>query len=206
MLKRQLVSIAIALAGTSFAGASLAQDQAENRLERQKAERGELRDNRARHGHNAIRHSLRRMDTNEDDLISREEYVAAGIARYPHALTRADKNDDGYVTLEEFNPSRRRDKGASERDALQACLTASGSGSALKENRFAAADINADETLSQDEFFMMLEQRTLNQFSRLDSDSNEQLTRDEIKISAQNRQQERDAIRSCMKTQRTRSQ
>ena len=197
MFKPQLLAISIALTGALVTGNSLAQAQENKQFERNQSNRGERRDNR---GHNA--RALQRMDINNDDLISLDEFIGEGTARYSALFTRADKDDDGYVTQEELRPKRPNRKApAIDSDALKACLAQIDEADTDETDRFATADSNGDGALSQDEFFMMLEQRALAQFSRIDSDGDQQLTKDEIKSSARERNQQRRSIRACMKEQ-----
>ena len=206
MFKPQLLAITIAISGATFAGATLAQDQETEQLERKKHGRAELRDSRARHGRDSANRTLQRMDTNEDDLISLEEYLGDAIPRYSQTFARADRDGDGYVTQEELKPPRKGQRPQFDQAALQACLDEAGSTVDRNNDRVATNDTNGDGALSQDEFFAMLEQGALDRFALIDSDGDEQLTKEEIQTSRQEqnalRSAQRKALRSCIKEQR----
>ncbi len=206
MFKPQLVAITVAIMGASMTGATLAQNQETEQLQAEKPSRAELRDKRPRQTRNTAYRLLQRMDTNADNLISLEEYIGDGITRYSQTFTRADKNEDGYVTLEELRPSRKAERPRVDSDALQACLEETGIATGADDERFTSADTNGDGALSQDEFFAMLEQSTLDRFSALDGDGDQQLTTEEIQASNKARNEARNearrAMRSCMKEQR----
>ena len=201
MFKPHLLALSITLTGFIITGDSFAQDQDINQVNSRKPPHSELSPSRGRQNHAQGHRSLRRMDTNDDELISREEYLADGVDRYARLFNRGDKDDDGYVTLEEQQPTQRQKVSESDTTILQACRVEIGNPTESKESQLATADSNSDGALSQDEFYFMLEQRALAQFDTIDSDGDDLLTPDEINASAQFRKQTRRALRSCVREQ-----
>jgi Ca2+-binding EF-hand superfamily protein len=57
---------------------------------------------------------LKKLDTDKDGKISKEEWMASPQAKKDEAkaterFTRMDKNSDGFITLEEQTPKKKKD-------------------------------------------------------------------------------------------------
>ena len=84
---------------------------------------------------------------------------------------------------------------------MRECIAENGGLSEIEEDRFAAADKDGDGALSQEEFFMQLEQRAYDQFARMDTDADGQLTGAELAASMQGRNEQRRIVRECISEQ-----
>lgn len=200
MFNRRLLVSSILVAGCSFAVSSFAQDAQSGEGVRGKQAHGEFRDARvpARQGQSRM---LRQIDSDGDMLISLEEFTARGTANYERQFNRADRDDDGLVSADEARPRRRGPAKDIDTAALRECIAENGGLSEIEEDRFAAADKDGDGALSQEEFFMQLEQRAYDQFARMDTDANGQLTGAELSASMQGRNEQRRIVRECVSEQ-----
>lgn len=209
MFNRRVLVISILLAGCSLTASSFAQEPSRGdgvRGEQPRRDaRGqlpplELRDTRgpARAGQARL---LRRLDSNGDKLISLEEFTAKGTANHERLFSRADRDDDGLVSADEARPRRRGPAEDIDTEALRECIAENGGLAEVEEDRFAAADKDGDSALSQEEFFMQLEQRAYDQFARMDTDADAQLTGAELAASMQGRNEQRLITRQCLAEQ-----
>ncbi len=200
MFNRRLLVISMLVAGCSFAVSGFAQETQGGVGVRGKQARGELRA-----GHGPARQSqlrmLRQLDSDGDQLISLEEFTAKGTANFERQFNRADRDDDGLVSADEARPRRRGPAEDIDAAALRECIAENGGLSEIEEDRFAAADKDGDGALSQEEFFMQLEQRAYDQFARMDTDADGQLTGAELAASMQGRNEQRRIVRECISEQ-----
>ena len=200
MFNRRLLVISMLVAGCSFAVSGFAQETQGGVGVRGKQARGELRAGQGPARQSQLR-MLRQLDSDGDQLISLEEFTAKGTANYERQFNRADRDDDGFVSAEEARPRRRGPANDIDTAALRECIAENGGLSGTEEDRFAAADKDGDGALSQEEFFMQLEQRAYDQFARLDSDADGLLTGEELAASMQGRTEQRRIVRQCVSEQ-----
>lgn len=200
MFNRRVLVISMLLAGCSLTANSFAQETQRGDAARGKQPRGEHHDARASVRQSPVR-MLRRLDSNGDELISLEEFTANGTANYTRQFARADRDDDGYVSEDEARPRRRGPAEDIDVTELRECIAENGGLPEVEEDRFTAADKDGDGTLSQEEFFMQLEQRAYDQFARMDSDANGHLTSAELAASVQGRSDQRRVVRACIAEQ-----
>lgn len=196
MFNRRLLAISILLAGCSLAVSSSAQEDSS----RGKQSRAEPHEARALGRQSQIR-MLRHLDSNGDKLISLEEFTARGTANYERQFSRADRDNNGYVSADEDHPRRRGATVDIDPAALRECIEENGGLAELREDRFAAADKDGDGALSQEEFFMQLEQRAFDQFARMDTDADGQLIGAELATNMLDRQGQRRLVRECFTEQ-----
>ena len=200
MFNRRLLVISMLIAGCSFAASSFAQEAQRGEGVRGKQSRGVLRDTRGPARQSQLR-MLRQLDSDGDQLISLEEFTARGTANYERQFNRADRDDDGLVSADEARPRRRGPAKDIDTAALRECIAENGGLNEIEEDRFAAADKDGDGALSQEEFFMQLEQRAYDQFARMDTDADGQLTGAELAASMQGRNEQRRIVRECVSEQ-----
>ena len=200
MFNRHLLVISIVLAGCSLTTNSFAQDAQRGDGARGKPPRGEFRDIRGP-GRQSQDRILGRIDTNGDTPISLEEFTAKGTANYEHQFERADRNDDGLISKDELHPTRRGPAADIDVAALRECIADEGGLPEVEEDRFAIADKDGDGALSQEEFFLQLEQRAYDQFARMDKNEDGQLSSAELGANMEGRNEQRRIVRECMAEQ-----
>lgn len=200
MFNRRLLVISILLAGSSLTTNSFAQVPQRSDGVRGKLPQKELRDVRAPLRQSQTR-MLRHIDTNGDNSISLEEFTAKGTDNYARQFARADRDDNGFISSEEARPRRRDPAEDIDAAALRECIADNGGLAEAEEDRFSTADKDGDGVLSQEEFFMQLEQRAYDQFARMDTDADGQLTSTELSASTQGRREQRHIVRECMAEQ-----
>lgn len=183
---RKLLVISILLAGTTMAGVGFAQPN-----HRQAGDRPRV--------------NLRNVDTDSDGLISQLEFTKPRTEHLDRKFERRDRDNDALLSREELD-GRRRHRGAPmEVETLNACVAAKGgetTQTSEQTDRFAAADTDDDDFLSYQEFSMLLEQRAVTLFRRIDANSDDQLTTDELSARKEDRGIQRGIVRGCIKAQR----
>ena len=200
MFNRRLLVISMLVAGCGFATSGFAQEVKRSEGVRGKQPRLEMRETRgpARQSEQRL---LRQIDSDGDMLISLEEFTARGTANYERQFNRADSDDDGLVSADEARPRRRGPAEDIDTAALRECIAENGGLTETAEDRFAAADKDGDGSLSQEEFFMQLEQRAYDKFARMDTDADGQLTGAELAANMQSRNEQRRIVRQCVSEQ-----
>lgn len=200
MFNRRLLVISMLVAGCGFATSGFAQEVKRSEGVRGKQPRLEMRETRGP-ARQSEQRMLRQIDSDGDMLISLEEFTARGTANYERQFNRADSDDDGLVSADEARPRRRGPAEDIDTAALRECIAENGGLTETAEDRFAAADKDGDGSLSQEEFFMQLEQRAYDQFARMDTDADGQLTGAELAANMQGRNEQRRIVRQCVSEQ-----
>tara|TARA_R110001592_G_scaffold166461_2_gene401536 strand:+ start:310 stop:897 length:588 start_codon:yes stop_codon:yes gene_type:complete len=188
------------VAGCGFATSGFAQEVKRSEGVRGKQPRLEMRETRGP-ARQSEQRMLRQIDSDGDMLISLEEFTARGTANYERQFNRADSDDDGLVSADEARPRRRGPAEDIDTAALRECIAENGGLTETAEDRFAAADKDGDGSLSQEEFFMQLEQRAYDKFARMDTDADGQLTGAELAANMQGRNEQRRIVRQCVSEQ-----
>ena len=200
MFNRRLLVISMLVAGCGFATSGFAQEVKRSEGVRGKQPRLEMRETRGP-ARQSEQRMLRQIDSDGDMLISLEEFTARGTANYERQFNRADSDDDGLVSADEARPRRRGPAEDIDTAALRECIAENGGLTETAEDRFAAADKDGDGSLSQEEFFMQLEQRAYDKFARMDTDADGQLTGAELAANMQGRNEQRRIVRQCVSEQ-----
>lgn len=167
---------------------------------------------------------LDNLDTNNDDRISKEEFLAPRLDRLDDMFSRRDDNGDGLIAEGEGRPQRadRGDRGGRgdrngergqrggrmqraeiDRDAVLACVQQQVPGFEPPElaerdgpdDNFDDADTNGDGSLSLSEVTAATTARAEAQFARLDTNGDGFITSTETTA----RQDEREAVAAAMR-------
>jgi hypothetical protein len=145
---------------------------------------------------------LYRADTNRDERIGRDEFVATERADAEERFALRDIDGDGMLRRDEIGPDR--DRPERERPGLDVnivlyrlCMAMASGEPPVYEDRFAEADLNGDGVLSLFEFSSWLEERAHDQFARLDKNQDGVLTPDELTDSFERRDYHRRLARAC---------
>lgn len=207
MLNKRLIATTAMLGASLITGFASAQDFGRARGEHARP---------ARPGFMQARDSVRlparlinRLDTNDDEMVSLEEFTANATENYARQFERMDRDDSGSLSADEMQGRRGHghdgDRPTIDTDALNACIVANGGIvrpiPPSAEERFAATDSNSDGLVSQEEFFMQLEQHAYEQFGTLDSDGNGQISVEELQSEREDRSTQARITRSCVAEQ-----
>ncbi len=170
---------------------------------------------------------LEELDTNNDDKISLEEFLAPRLDRLNDMITRLDKNSDGLISADEIHPAppaattdklarpdrarpNRPGRPPEDREDIIACVQSSNPGfdpperpdHAAIASRFDAADTNHDGKLSLAELSAEVTARATAQFKRLDKDNDGFLTAADRKAAQAERAALAKAVQACVKAQK----
>jgi len=154
---------------------------------------------------------LERLDTNEDGVLTLDEFSAKGTDKAHRAFARKDSDDDDLLSLDEFTASpghgrhRRGDLDSLDPDALQACMEDI-LGDSLPEQpdseaAFTAADSNGDGSIDLDEFTAAAELRAEDAFAEIDADGDGAVTSEELDAHQTVLEERKDARQTCVAEQ-----
>jgi Ca2+-binding EF-hand superfamily protein len=148
---------------------------------------------------------LERMDANDDEQVSENEFIEFRLSRVDEQFERRDRDDDGLISHEE-NPRSERRASRSELDRTEviACVRETIPGFAPnadmdREQRFEATDTNGDGSLTLAELSAALEAQAHEAFTRIDTDEDGFITTEEFKARRQVQFQTRRAVNECVK-------
>lgn len=158
-------------------------------------------------GEISISDIMSRMDYDGDGIISSDDLVNQSIERSEKHFERMDSDQDGLVSYEEMTSRERRrtQNDSIDEDALKQCIEET-TGVSLHtrltaEEAFLAADSNADDYLSLDEFQDDRAAHAQSRFDEIDSNSDGTLSEEEISLHIEERQAVREAHKSCVDEQ-----
>jgi Ca2+-binding EF-hand superfamily protein len=152
---------------------------------------------------------LERLDSNADGVLTLDEFSARSAERAERRFNKKDTDGDGLLSLEEFSvtgPRRHhRNLDDLDTDALILCVEEA-LGYELPERpdseaAFTASDTNADKSVDLEEFLAAGDLRAEARFAEIDSDSDGEVTSDEIEAYQAVLQERHDAKRSCVAEQ-----
>lgn len=152
---------------------------------------------------------LERLDNNGDGVLTLDEFSVINADKAERGFNRKDADDDGQLSLEEFSTSghrgRHQETDSLDLNALTTCMedilgydlpTRPDS-----ETAFAEADTDADDSVDLDEFVSAGELRAEERFAVLDADEDGQVTAEEVEAAQADKQERRDARRTCVAEQ-----
>jgi Ca2+-binding EF-hand superfamily protein len=154
----------------------------------------------------AFERQLERMDTNEDDQVSEDEFVDFRLARVDDMFERRDRDDDGLISLEENErPDRpdRPNRPEIDREEVIACVRETIADFAPnadmdREERFENVDTDGNGSLSLAEVSTALETRAHEAFAKIDADDSGFITEEELKARNQDLLNVRRVVRACI--------
>lgn len=146
--------------------------------------------------------SVAQLDTNDDGVISLEEFLARIEDRPEQLLDRRDENGDGLLSREELEPREGPRRPDMDRAAVQACMQDEHpefAGFAGIEERFDTLDSNDDSLLDADELAAGRLAQAEERFARLDADADGQLTPEELRAGRPDRRAMGRDLRDCIR-------
>jgi len=199
MFNRNLLALSLLVAGGIMAGESYAQQPDRGvRGESAQGSRGELRSVRQGGPRQTPGRIIRRADTNDDQLISLDEFLAERSKQTIRRFEHRDSDGDGLLNSTDTGPRHRALNPEIDIAEFRACIAENGGNPDLEEDPFSASDANGDGAVSKDEFYAYQEARAMAQFARIDGDSNGQLTTEELQANMQAGKIHRGIVRQCL--------
>ena len=156
---------------------------------------------------------FKRLDTNEDGVLSLDEMTAPTAAKAEKVFTHKDTDEDGLLSLEEFSLNRRGEAiDLSEiADEIVQCVAdlkdETGSeyivvpeASQFKSpaERFAAIDSNEDGSIDLAEMQAHALAKATTAFTNMDSDENGEVSKNEFKAKWKTHKATKRAIHQCV--------
>jgi Ca2+-binding EF-hand superfamily protein len=136
------------------------------------AAEGDAPDDAAREGRSAREGEMfKRLDTNHDGVLTKDELQAKGAQRVAQSFDKLDRDKDGMITQDEMKEARTTRMAAMKEHA---------------EERFKTADKNGDGSLSKEEATASMP-RLAQRFDSLDQNKDGQLSSDELRAAGQGR-------------------
>ena len=193
-----IVSLALAISATTTIAAP--GDRRFDNRQQQDHQRGGQRTKVAR-----IFHAL---DVDGNGIITLDEFLAKSIAKAADQFARIDTNDDELISLEEFLLVH-GDQGNNadiDVEALRACI-AENSDVALPERlggeaRFDEIDTNDDDFIDLDEFIAAKTSYATGKFNQIDTDADGAITPEELFSVFKAHREHRAIRRACVEEQR----
>jgi len=199
MFNRKLLALSLLVASSIMAGVSNAQPSDRGgRGDSAQGPRGELRGDRQGGPRQTPGRIIRRADTNGDKLISLDEFLAERAQQTIRQFEHRDHDSDGLLSSTDTGPRHRALNPEIDIAEFRECIAENGGNSDLEDDPFSAADANGDSYVSKDEFYAYHEARAIAQFARVDTDSNGQLTTEELQGNMQAGKVHRGIVRQCL--------
>lgn len=142
---------------------------------------------------------FQRMDEDGDEQVSLSEYTANATRHYEELFARLDRDQSNALSQDELRPQRAAREQEPSIDEIAECLAENGVEPQDPSDRFVAADLDFDDVLNLEEYFMLREQGAYDRFAIIDTDADEQLTRDELAQGLAERKSKRQVRRSCIR-------
>ena len=162
-----------------------------------------------RHG---LRHRVARifnaLDTDENGVITLDEFIAKPAAKAVKQFDRIDTDDDELISFEEFSVLHNDEPRDSDIDLeeLRACI-AENSDREVSErpdvaSRFNLIDTNGDGYLDVDEFTTAKTNNATEKFYKIDADGDGGISPKELAAALKARRHHRQVRRGCVEEQR----
>jgi hypothetical protein len=141
------------------------------------------------------------LDSNDDGMLSLDEFLARGEDRPARGLGRVDANGDGLLSREELEARQRPQRPEIDNADLAACLPGADDGEPGLDlaERFDTLDTNDDSFLDADELAAGQRERATAQFERLDADADGFVTAAELEAAHEEQMAQRMEHRDCMR-------
>lgn len=222
MKMRKLVLTALALIIVSNVSTVYAQhsdranetdEQRSDRPERSdehRSDRPSASDEKRSDRHSKLRHKVNRifnaLDTDGNDIITLDEYLAKTTEKAAHQFDRIDTDDDRLISLEEFLAVHDHDDRPDvDRDAVRACVVAQSDADVAerpdRETRFDALDTNDDGFIDFDEFLVAKTDKATDRFNHIDADGDGGITKQEMAKALMQHHERRSVRRDCVEEQ-----
>ncbi len=170
----------------------------------------ERRGNNNRGGYGDIEQKVERLfnilDTDENNSISLDELLSKKLEKAANKFDRLDTDDNELISLEGLLAAHNgRNNDDIDREALRACIEAE-PGIELPEfvtleERFDLADSNDDGFIDRDEFATAKTSNTTEKFLLIDTDNDEGISKEEMKVALEKLYALHNARRTCRQQQ-----
>jgi len=143
---------------------------------------------------------LTRMDYNDDGVVTEEDLLNRMLESAEKRFNRMDSDDNSLVSLSEFSNKRGR-PGPFDHEAVKQCIAETVGDSfpipPSREEAFAEADSDADESINSSEYATFISNRAAQRFSFMDTDSDGILSEEEMTGAIETRKEMRQIHRNC---------
>jgi len=206
MRKLVMTAMALALVGSvpvAYADHGAGGGASDDRSESNSSDGRDDRSGKLRH---KVARIFNAMDTDGSDTITLDEWLVKTTAKAERQFDRIDSDDDSLISLEEFQaigPDRNDDI---DRDAVRACV-ADATGDDVPERpardtAFDEIDTNDDGFIDLDEFLAVKTEGATNRFNHIDADGDGAITKQELAKALMQHREHRRAVRDCVEDQR----
>ena len=168
------------------------------------------RPDRRRHGpRQRIIHIFKSLDSDENRVVTLDEFLAKPLAKAESQFERIDTDDDGLISYEEFlavhGDRPDHDDVDIDVDELRACI-ADSTGEDVPERpdpetRFDLIDTNSDGYIDLDEFSVAKTNSAEEKFYEINTDADGGITIQELAASLLAKRERREIRRDCVEEQ-----
>jgi len=146
------------------------------------------------------------MDTDGSDTITLDEWLVKTTAKAERQFDRIDSDDDNLISLEEFQAIGPDHDNEVDRDAVRACVAeATGEDVPERPDRdtaFDEFDTNDDGFIDLDEFLAVKTEGATHRFNTIDADGDGAITMQELAEALMQHREHRRTVRDCVEDQR----
>ena len=155
---------------------------------------------------------MQRLDTNEDGVITLQEFTDVRLKRGGVLFDRLDQNSDGVISTDEYadRPGKgfvgRRESLELDQETFTQCMKDQLGDSYQErptwEELFSVTDTNSDGLIDREEFLAHKEANAAERFAQIDTNNDNNLDSNELETIKAQMQENRQARRSCYLEQR----